>query len=572
MRKYFTCFPITQQLTHYSNSKFTADIIASIVVTMMLIPQSLAYAMLAGLPPHYGLYASILPIIVYALLGSSSTLSVGPVAIASIMTASALSSVVETGLISYLDGAITLAVLSGAILFFLGVARFGFIANFLSHSVVSGFITASALIIALSQLKHVFGVSIQGHSVYELLTALYQEIHRANLTTCAIGISALIFLVLARKYAWRLFILAGVSTEKASIFARLSPIVGVCISTLVVALMSLEQHVAIVGDIPTGVADFVWPNVSIEAIKALLVPAFFIAIIGYVESISVGRTLGAKREERVNPNQELIALGGANIASGVVGAFPVTGGFSRSVVNFDAGAQTQMASIFTAVGITLTSLFLTPFLYFLPIAMLAATIIVAVLSLLDMASLKQAWHFSKSDFWAAFTTIMLTLLFGVEVGVASGLIVSILLHLYQTSRPHIAEVGLIPNTQHFRNINHYQVEQQPHIVSLRIDESLLFSNACYLENFIEAMVNERPELAHVILHFGGVNTVDLTAMEMLAALNKWLEKKNILLHLSEVKMPVKNQLQKADFISTLTGQLYLTHLQAYQTLAGAKDL
>ena len=566
-------FPILTQATGYTRDKGISDMVAAIVVTVMLIPQSLAYAMLAGLPPHYGLYASIVPIIIYSVLGSSTTLAVGPVATASIMTASTLSSVISAGLINYVDGAITLAFLSGAILVSFGIFRFGFVANFLSHSVVSGFITASGLLIALSQLKHIIGVPITGHAFFDIAHSLITSLSMTNLPTLVIGIACIVFLVLSRHYAVSVLGIFGIKAKTAAIMARMSPIFAVCISAWVVAILSLDKSgVAIVGHIPTGIANPQLPSVTFEAIKALFLPALFIAIIGYVESISVGKTLGAKRNEKVDPNQELLALGGANLASSAADAFPVTGGFSRSVVNYDAGAQTQFAGIYTALGIALASLILTPYLYYLPIAMLAVTIIVAVLALVDIAVLKRAWQFSKSDFTAAFLTIVVTLLAGVEAGVASGIMTSVLLHLYHTSEPHIAEVGLIDGTEQFRNIKHYNVEVNPETVSFRIDESLLFSNASYLEAFIGSAVSERPQLQHVILHCGAVNTIDLTAMEMLENLNRTMISKGIQLHLSEVKTPVKTQLEKTHFLTELNGRLYRSHFEAYRETAHKENL
>lgn len=560
-------FPIIGQLPTYTSEKFISDLIAAFIVTVMLIPQSLAYAMLAGLPPHVGLYASVLPIIVYSLLGSSSVLAVGPVAIASIMTASALSSVTQTGLISHADGAITLALLSGGIMFVLGLLKFGFIANFLSHSVISGFITASGLLIALGQTKHVLGIELSGHTFYELITQLIVSIGQTNVTTAAIGIGTLLFLVAARKYGAAVFIALGFTPFVARSLTRMSLIVAVVASIVVVSTFNFDRHgVAIVGDIPAGIAMFGLPSLNIEVLKILIFPALFISIIGYVESISVGRTLGAKRDEKVDANQELLGLGSANLTSGLAGAFPVTGGFSRSVVNFDAGAQTQFAGIMAGIGISLASLFLTPYLYYLPIAMLAATIIVAVLTLVDLSILKQAWHFSKSDFIAVLLTILITLFAGVEAGVASGIVVSILLHLYHTSTPHIAEIGRLPGTSHFRNVNHFHVEKLDYVVALRIDESLLLSNTNFLESYILDVLVSRQPVRHIVLHCGAINTIDLTAMEMLEAINKRLKKRGVQLHLSEVKMPVKNLLEKADFVSSLNGRLFMSHLQAHEML------
>lgn len=581
-------FPIATQLAHYNQQKCINDVIAAVIVTVMLIPQSLAYAMLAGLAPHYGLYASIVPVVVYSLLGSSTALSVGPVAIASIMTASALSSVVATGMVSYVDGAITLALLSGTMLLVMGLLRWGAIANFLSHTVVSGFITASSLIIALSQVQHLLGLSLHNESFVEMFAALlaviFAELVRVagqdfvftfELTadsmhwlTSAVGIGTLLFLLAARRYACSVLQYCGMSAFWAASVARMSPILAVITTAALVAGLELDAlGVAIVGEVPAGIAEPVLPSVSVAALEALALPAFFIAIVGYVESISVGRTLGAKRNENIDANQELIGLGGANIAAGCVGAFPVTGGFSRSVVNFDAGAQTQLAGIFTALGIALTSWLLTPYLYYLPVAMLAATIIVAVLSLVDLRTLKHTWHYAKSDFAAVFITLVITLVAGIEAGVASGIATSIVLHLYHTSRPHIAEIGLEPQSQSFRNIRHFHVEQAAHVLSLRVDESLLFSNAGYLANDIQRRVNDRNDIQHLVLHCGAINTIDFSAMEMLHELNQWLLRKGVRLHLSDVKVPVKALLQKDNFIDALSGCLFMTHLQAHQQLA-----
>ena len=567
MKSLIHWFPIAQQFRHYNREKCMSDIIAAVVVTVMLIPQSLAYAILAGLPPHFGLYASVTPIVVYSLLGTSTSLAVGPVAIASIMTASALSSVVEAGLVSYPQGAVTLAILSGAILFGLGLLRFGFVANFLSHSVISGFVTASGLIIALGQFRHLLGIQASGDTFFELCLSLFDTLDEIHWLTAGIGAASLLFLIVARKYAAGVLCVLGLNAEQATSLARISPIIAVIATTAAVAGFSLNlQGVAIVGEIPLGIAQASLPSVNLATIEALILPAFFIAIIGYVESISVGQTLGAKKDERVDANQELIALGGANIASGFAGAFPVTGGFSRSVVNFDAGAKTQFAGIYTAIGIAIASMLLTPYLFYLPITMLAATIIVAVLALVDLSIFKHAWHFSRSDFTAVTLTLVITLMTGVEAGVAAGIVVSILLHLYHTSKPHIAEIGLVPGTGHFRNIRHYQVELIPHSVSLRIDESLIFSNAAYLESYINDILRKRPDTENIILHCGAINTIDLSGLEMLEALNKQLLTHHVKLHLSELKTPVKNLLEKVDFIAKLGGNLYMSHLQAHESL------
>ncbi len=567
MNRLVQIFPVAGQLTLYSRDKLSSDLVAALLVSLILIPQSLAYAMLAGLPPELGLYASTLPIVIYALFGSSTTLAVGPVAIASIMTASALGSVSAQGIIDYIDGAIMLALLSGAFLTLLGIFRFGFIANFLSHSVVAGFITASGFLIAISQLKHIVGVDVSGHTFYTLVQSLLGALSNVHVLTMLVGSAALLFLLIARRWADPLLRTLGLSASMADLVARAAPAFGLVITTVVVATMGLDKEgVAIVGEIPVGFVSLGLPSFSFEAAKALALPAVFISIIGYVESISVGRTLATKRQEKLDPNQELIGLGGANVASGLVGAFPVTGGLARSVVNFDAGAKTQLAGIYTAIGITLSSFFLTPFLYYLPTAMLAATIIVAVLSLIDLSIVKRSWNFSKSDFVAVLTTFAVTLLFGIESGVASGIVASILLHLYHTSTPHIAEIGILPDCETFRNVKHYSVQTGPTFVSLRIDESLLFTNVNYLEEYVDELLRARPDVKDIVLHCGAINTIDLSALEMLEALNVRMLNQGVKLHLSELKIPVKKLLEKANFIEQLGGTEYLSQYEAFQDL------
>ena len=563
--------PILAQIKTYNPEKLTSDLIAACVVTIMLIPQSLAYSMLAGLPPEIGLYASIFPLIAYALFGSCKTLAVGPVAIASLMTASALGQVTQQGIIGYAEGAMLLAMLSGIFLLLMGILRLGFLSNYLSHSVVVGFITASGLLIALSQLKHILGVDASGHNFVEVAISIFKSALDFNTATLVIGVCSIAFLFWARTGSAKLLCKLGLNQRMAVILSKVAPVVGVIATTVAVVSLSLDTRgVAIVGSIPTGMPALQLPFFSLAAVKALLMPAILISIIGYVESVSVGKTLSAKKREKIDGNYELVGLGAANIASSVSGAFPVTGGFARSVVNFDAGAATQFAGIFTAFGIALAAFTLTPYLYFLPIAMLAATIIVAVLSLVDFSIFKRAWKFSKSDFVAVLVTVILTLVVGVETGVAAGIVTSILLHLHHTSQPHIAEVGLMPNSEHFRNIKHYKVETDPLIASLRIDESLLFSNVGYLEDYIDCLVASREHIKHIILHCAAINTIDLSAMEMLEQLNHRLDEQGIQLHLSEVKVPVRNLLRRAGILDHLSGQEFLSQYDAYQHLRQAK--
>ncbi|WP_231757111.1 SulP family inorganic anion transporter [Microbulbifer elongatus] len=560
--------PATQWLREYSLGTLQRDLLAAVVVTIMLIPQSLAYALLAGVPAEVGLYASIAPLMVYALFGSSRTLSVGPVAVASLMSATALSQVAAQNTADYLLAATLLALLSGLFLLLLGVLRLGFLANFLSHPVISGFITASGILIAFSQLKHLTGVTAQGDSLPELLLSMLAGAESINPYSLLLGAAVIIFLIWSRGAAARFLQYFSLSENTAAMLVKAAPIIGVIATILIASGWDLEgKGVKLVGAIPSGLPQLVWPSFTLELIQQLLMPAIMISIIGYVESISVGKTLAVRRRQKIDMNRELIGLGAANLASGFSGGFPVTGGFSRSVVNFDAGAETQMASVFTAFGIALAAMFLTPFLYYLPKATLAATIIVAVLSLVDFSILKKTWHYAPRDFVAVLTTIVVTLLFGVEAGVSCGVLASIVLFLYRTSRPHIAEVGLVEGTEHFRNIQRHQVHTLPQILSIRMDESLMFSNAAFLEDRMYADIAGTPEVRHVILVCSAVNEIDWSALETLESINARLRAAGIYFHLSEVKGPVMDALSRSGFVQRLSGEIFFTQYQAFTTLS-----
>ena len=564
-------FPAAQWLRGYNRSLFTADFIAAIIVTIMLIPQSLAYAMLAGLPPEVGLYTSVLPLVAYALFGTSRTLSVGPVAVVSLMTASAVSDAVAVTGADYHQAAILLALLSAAMLIGIGLLRFGFLANFLSHPVVSGFISASGIIIALSQLKHVLGISAHGETLIELGKSLLAHVAETNSYTLGVGLFALLFLAWCRRYLSVSLVRMGCSKDLASTLTKAAPVISIAATIALAYGFDLaDRGVAIVGAVPSGLPSLGLPAFDWRLIEQLWPSALLISIIGYVESISVGRTLGAKRRQRVHSDQELIGLGSANLASALSSGFPVTGGFSRSVVNFDAGAQTPAASIMTAIGIALAAMFLTPILFYLPKATLAATIIVAVMSLVDLGLLKRAWNYSKSDGLALAGTIVITLLAGVEAGVVAGVALSIFLHLYHTSKPHVAIVGEVPGTQHFRNVSRHKVITAPTICSIRIDESLYFPNAAYLEDVVYAQVAKNPELKHVVLMCSAVNVIDLSALEALEMINERLTELDIGLHLSEVKGPVMDALERSHLLHALNGHVYLSQHEAFTQLqAGA---
>lgn len=567
MSRLANALPFLSWAKTYDREAFVSDLIASVIVTIMLIPQSLAYALLAGLPAEMGLYASILPLIAYAFFGTSRTLSVGPVAVASLMTATAVGAVAQQGTADYATAAVMLAFLGGVMLVVLGLLRFGFVANFLSHPVVSGFITASGILIAISQLKHILGISAHGETLPTLLYTLAQEAPNANLHTLAIGAFVLLLLLFCRTKLSPILIRTGMNHQTAGLLTKTAPVLAILLTIFGALGLELEQAgVALVGDVPKGLPAFSTPFWDLELARELAIPALLIAIIGFVESVSVGKTLGAKRRQRIDPNQELIGLGAANLASAVSGGFPVTGGFSRSVVNFDAGAVTQAASIMTALGIAIAAMVLTPALYYLPKATLAATIVVAVTSLIDWSIVKEAWHYSRADFLAIAATIVLTLLLGVEIGVVAGVVASIGSHLYRTSRPHFAVVGRVPDTEHYRNVQRHHVVTHPSVLSIRIDESLYFANAAFLEDTIYGQLEAHPEVEHVVLMCPAVNSIDLSALEALEEVNRRLSERSVQLHLSEVKGPVMDALKRSHFLEQLHGRVFLNHHAAMQEL------
>ena len=564
--------PVLDWGREYDRAALQNDMIAALIVTIMLIPQSLAYALLAGLPPEAGIYASIVPIILYAIFGTSRALAVGPVAVVSLLTASAVGQVAELGTVGYAVAALTLAFLSGGFLLLLGVLRLGFLANFLSHPVIAGFITASGILIAASQLKHILGIEAHGHTLPEILGTLMTNVGDTNPITLLIGALATAFLFWVRKGMKPALRKAGLGATAADVATKAGPVAAVVVTTLVVWVFGLDARgVRIVGDVPQSLPPLTLPSFDPGLLRALVVPAILISIIGFVESVSVAQTLAAKKRQRIDPDQELIGLGAANLGAAFTGGFPVTGGFSRSVVNFDAGAETPAAGAYTALGLAIAALALTPLVYYLPAATLAATIIVAVLGLVDFSILKKTWTYSRTDFAAVLATIILTLGLGVEIGVASGVGLSVLLHLLKTARPHVAEVGLVPGSEHFRNIHRHKVETDPSLVTLRVDESLYFVNARFLEDLVQDRIARDPAIRNVVLMFSAVNKVDYSALESLEAINSKLRDLNIGLHLSEVKGPVMDRLKTSHFLSELNGRVFLSQHDAWRSLKSHPD-
>ena len=559
--------PILRWGRDYDKAKLIDDSMAAVIVAIMLVPQALALALVAGLPPQVGLYASIFGLSIYALFGTSNTLSVGPVAVLSLMTAAALGKLGTSDPSQLVAAALTLAFLSGVFLLLLGLMRLGFMANFLSHPVISAFITASAIIIGLSQVQHLLGTTSSGQNIIELLASLRGSMGEINWITLGLGLASIAIIVWCRTGLASLLTKMGLGGRLVTSISRSGPVIVALLTGLLCYGFRLDQQgVQLLGVVPAGLPGLTVPDFSLDLIRDLFWSAVLLSIIGFVESVSVAQTLAAKRREQIELDQELISLGAANIAVSFSGGFPVCGGFSRSVVNFDAGAATPAAGLMTAVLIASVALLFTPVLYWLPKVALASIILVAVYPLLDFSALGKSWKYSKADFIAVSITLFLTLLVGVEIGIASGVLASILMHLYKTSQPHVAVIGRVAGTEHFRNVERHDVETFDNILSIRIDESLYFANTRFLEELIFSLMAKKPQLEHVILMCTAVNAIDMSALQTLEKINQTLSEIGIKLHLSEVKGPIMDKLVKTTLLANLSGSNYLSHNLAVEDL------
>lgn len=561
--------PFTRWLLHYRQADLPSDLVAGMVTAIMLIPQSMAYAQLAGLPPQVGLYASVVPLIIYALLGTSGQLSVGPVAITSLLVFSGVSALAEPGSARYLQLVLILALMVGVIKLLLGVFRLGVILNFISHPVLAAFTTASALIIAAGQLKYILGYNVTGDRFYEVLYHAAQGLGKTNPVTLSIGLASIALLLFFRKGLRPILQRMGLRPLAVTLIVSGAPLVTVLLGTLVAWLLRLDQRagVAVVGAIPPGLSPFSWPAPSIGDVQALLPAAAAIVLVSVVESIAVAKALASKRRQAIDPDQELIALGAANIGAGLFSGYPVTGGFARSVVNFQAGAVTGLASLVTAGGIALILLFFTPLFYYLPQAVLAATVIVAIFGLVDLKEPRHIWQANRSDAITWGVTFAAVLLLGIETGIFIGVGASLLLYLWRTSRPHIAVVGRLGESEVYRNILRYNVQTWPHVVAVRVDESLYFANTRYLENALLEIVAERPEVKHLVLIGSAINFIDSSALHTLESLIVELRDAGVELHLAEIKGPVMDGLKRAHFVEKIGPErIHLTTHEAMQRL------
>lgn len=526
-------FPLFSSFDTYSKTDFKGDLVAGLTVGVMLIPQGMAYAMIAGLPPIYGLYAAIVPLVLYAILGTSRQLAVGPVAMVALLVAAGVSTMAEVGSEQYIALAITLALLVGIIQFLMGVLKLGFLVKFLSHPVISGFTSAAALIIGINQIKHLVGINLKGEHIHQILIETIRSIHAIHWLTLAIGFFAILILFSIKRFK------VPVPGALAVVF----------LGVLSVWLFGwADQGVKIIGEIPKGLPSFALPVLNLALLQQLLPIAFTIAFIGFMESIAVAKAIQTKHGNyKVIPNQELIALGIANIGGAFFQAFPTTGGFSRTAVNDQAGAKTGLASIISAGLIVLTLLFLTPLFYYLPKAVLAAVIIMAVIGLVDLKAAKRLWKTDRSDFWMLLSTFVVTLAIGIEEGILTGVVLSLGMVIYRTSEPHYAVLGKIPGKPHYRNLARFDdLEDRKEGLIIRFDARLYFANASFFEETIDGLIRERlPLLKFFILDADSINGIDSSGIHALEQVYETCEKHHINFYVVGLKGPVRDQFNRS---------------------------
>ena len=544
---------------------WAGDAVAGAVVTVLVIPQSLAYAMLAGLPPTMGLYASVWPVMAYAFLGSSQVLAVGPVAVTSLMTASALLPLAVAASPEYVALAMGLALLSGLMLTMAGVLRLGFLAYFLSQPVISGFVSGVAILIAIGQLPGILGITVEGRGVAQTLLGVWQQVQHIHVPTAALGLGAVGVLWWARSHLARAWGRWFGAPEVGAWMARMAPLVVVLLATLIVLLTGGAQAlgVAVVGPIEPGLPQ--WQGVFLDSGQwlSLCLPALLIALIGFVESVSLAQAYALQRQQRLAPNRELVGLGVANVLSGFTGGYSVAGGFSRTVINASAGAQTPMASVVAALLMAGVMLGFSQAFEVLPVAVLSASILVSVLTLIDVQTLRQAWRYDTADAWSWVATFAGVLLAGVEIGIGMGVVLSLAVLVWRSSRPHMAVVGRIAGTEHFRNIDRHRVETLLGLIALRVDESLFFANAAALEEKVGDLLTQHSDTRCLLLILSAVNRIDTTALIMLDELERSLTLKGVQLWLAEVKGPVMDRLGSTDVGQRLASRIYLSTNEAF---------
>ena len=563
--------PIVSWLSRYSRIDLRADLIAGIVVLFITIPQVIAYAFLAGLPPEAGLYAALLAMICYAAFGSSRTLAVGPTAIIAMMTLEVASELGTPGTADYALITIKLGLVTGLVLLLLRLVNFGNVISFLSHAVVTGFIAAAAILIIANQIPSMAGLPSSTDTglagVFQHLASSQNEF---NVTALVIAVTALLILLFCRLQLETALLKVGMSEVQASSLTRSAPMYVVVLGILITVILNLDDQYAlpIVGTIPTALPALHMIDISFEELRHLIPSALLIAMVIFLESTSIGSAMASKRREKIQPNQELVGLGLANVGASLAGGFPVAGSFVRTGVNFTSGARTPVASLVTAILLAVVLLGFAPLFYYLPKAVLSAIIVISALQLIDMVAIRKIFSFNVSDAVTFSFTFLAVILLGVEPGLLIGIAVSFVLLIRSSSRPHIAVVGRVASSEHFRNILRHEVTTSPILLAVRIDESLYFVNTRYIETFLYNEVADKPEIKHMLMICTATNFIDTSGLEMLETLSENLEEVGVTLHLAEVKGPVMDRLQETGFYKRMQGQVFFTTDIAFSELAG----
>lgn len=533
--------PILEWLPNYNRTRFRGDFVAGITVAIILIPQGIAYALIAGLPPIYGLYCALVPQLIYAIFGSSRQVAIGPVAMDSLIVATGVSTLALTGSDSYIAITILLALVVGAIQFLLGVFRLGFIVNFLSKPVITGFTSAVALTIGINQFRNLLGVDfIQSDQIQYVLEDIWYNIIDFNSHTAIIGLVSVVVIIALKKI------------NKKIPNALIVVVFGILIMRY---FGSGFNDVDIVKGIPSGLPSFSFPELDFALMRELLPLALVLVMVGYLETISIGKSLEAKQDEyRIRPNQELIALGLSNMIGSLFKAYPSTSSFSRSAINQESGATTGMSSLISVVMVVITLLFLTPLFYHLPKTVLAAIIIVAVFGLIQVREAIFLWKANNLDFWLLLATFVSTLISGIEYGIAIGVSLSLVILIYRTSRPYVTELGKVPDSDFYRNKDRFSdVVVDTDVLVFRFDAQLFYANSSYFIERLELMVEQKGEdLKLIVLDAESINRVDSTGVEMLKERIRYYHKRGILFYFAGVKGPVRDHLFRGKILDIIT--------------------
>ena len=563
-------FPVLTWGRTYGPSQFQADAVAGIVVLFITVPQVIAYAFLAGMPAEAGLYAAVFSLFGYALFGSSRALAVGPTAIVGMMTLEAASVYAAPGSAEYTQLVVELCVVTGLILVGLRIVKFGSVISFLSHAVVTGFISAAAILIISNQFPAMLGLpSSPDTSITGVYTYLYERAPATNLTVLAISGAAVVLLILCRMQLGPILRRTSLGEAVIESLVKSAPMYAVILGVLAVRLLDLEvaKGVPVVGDIPSTLPEVDITLIGLSSIEKLAPSAFLIALVIFMESTSIGTAIASKSRQKIDANQELAGLGAANLGASLVGGFPVAGSFARSIVNFSSGAVSPVASLITALLVLVTILVFAPVFYALPKGVLAAIIVTSALQLIDLHAIQKIFSFNRTDAVTFSCTFLTVLGFGVETGVLAGIIVSFMLLIRSSSKPHIAVVGRVGESEHFRNVNRFDVKTSPKVLALRIDESLYFVNTRYIETFILNRLADSADIEHVLLICTATNFIDTSGLEMLEELSVNLQEIGVTLHLAEVKSPVMDQLRDTEFCQNMKGQVFFTTDIAMRELA-----